>query len=272
MRLLSPLIKIKKKLEWESRYTSRRKRVLPNFLIIGAQKGGTSSLYKNLAKHPKVAKAFHKEPHFFDFNYEKGLDWYKAFFPSKIELGDKITGEATPYYIFHPDVPRRVFNDLPKTKLIVMLRNPVKRAFSHYNKDSLKGKDPLPFLEAINSEEERLTGEIESNTDPFNQKYHWKHSYLSRGRYAEQLKRWFNVFSRNQILVIQSEKYFTDTKNVFKMVQDFLELPYWDPGAISKHNVGKYSKMDKTTEKALTNYFKPYNEHLYKLIGERYDW
>ena len=266
-------IKFIKRCKWEIRLATKKKRALPNFLIIGTQKGGTSSLYKNLLKHPKVEPSFHKEPHFYDFNYSKGIDWYRAFFPIKKKLGDKITGEATPYYLYHPDVPKRVYETQPNVKLIILLRNPVNRAFSHYNKDSLRGKDPLPFKEAVKAEDSRLNEERENNpNDHYTRLYHWKFSYLSRGKYAEQLKRWFEYFPREQILIIQSEKYYSDSISVFQELEDFLGLSHWTPNKITKHNVGRYIKLDENLREELSEYFKPYNEELYTLLGERYDW
>ena len=272
-KVLSYPLKVIKSVKWEIRRATKMDRVLPNFLIIGAKKGGTSSLYKNLRKHPDVEPSFHKEPHFYDFNYSKGTDWYRCFFPRNNRLGDRITGEATPYYLFHPDVPKRVFETQPDVRLIVLLRNPVNRAYSHYNKDSLRGKDPLPFKEAVRAEESRLNEERENHPDdPYREIYHWKFSYISRGRYAEQLKRWSEYFPRKHILVIQSEKYYSDSLSVFQKVEDFLGLPHWNPGEITKYNVGRYSKLDDSLKQEFSEYFKPYNEDLYDLLGERFDW
>jgi len=272
-KVLTYLIPFIQRCKWDIRLVTKKKRALPNFLIIGTQKGGTSSLYKNLWKHPQVEPSFHKEPHFYDFNYSKDLDWYRAFFPIKKKLGDRITGEATPYYLYHPDVPKRVYETQPNVKLIILLRNPVNRAFSHYNKDSLRGKDPLPFKEAVKAEDSRLIEERENNpNDHYTRLYHWKFSYLSRGKYAEQLKRWFEYFPRKQILIIQSEKYYSDSVSVFQEVEDFLGISHWTPSEITKYNVGRYIELDENLREELSEYFKPYNEELYTLLGERYDW
>src|SRR5579863_6754349 len=123
------------------RAASSRIRLLPDFMIIGTQKGGTTSLYNYLIDHPNISSIFKKEPHFFDFNFYKGVSWYRAHFPSLLEKyyservhGQKfITGEASPYYLYHPLVPQRIKETMPTayTKFIVLLRNPIDRAYSH---------------------------------------------------------------------------------------------------------------------------------------------
>lgn len=134
-------------------------RLLPNFIIIGAQKGGTSSMFSYLKQHPQLQLPDIKEIHFFDNNYQKGSTWYKSHFPLII-VKNKLTGEASPYYLFHPHVPQRVIQLCPKVKLIVMLRNPADRAYSHYMMQNKRKIDPLPtFEEAIDAEESRLRDE-----------------------------------------------------------------------------------------------------------------
>jgi len=261
-----------KKIKLRYNLSSSSHRVLPNFIIIGAQKGGTSSLYKNLIRHPSVKASFHKEPHFYDFNYFEGISWYKAFFPRETEMNNKLTGEATPYYLFHPKAPKRVKETQPDVKLLVMLRNPVNRAYSHYNKDSLRGKDPLSFIDAVHAEDQRFEEEKKQYEDPYKCINHWKRSYLSRGKYAEQLERWFKFFPRKQFLIIQSEQYYSNASKIYSDVLNFLDLPEWDPKFISKHNIGKYDKMNEDTKKELTEYFEPYNQKLYSLLGVAYDW
>src|SRR6188508_1226206 len=106
----------------------------PTFMIIGTQKGGTTSLHRYLDKHPDVTMALKKEVHFFDSFYFKGSDWYLAHFPLRSEAAQ--TGEASPTYIFHPEAPRRVYDAFPQVKLIALLRNPVDRAYSHHQMES----------------------------------------------------------------------------------------------------------------------------------------
>src|SRR2546423_13513556 len=116
-------------------------RIIPDFLIIGGQKCGTTSLYYYLIEHPNIAPAVRKQMHFFDNRFKKGFGWYKSNFPTIFSKWYKtflhkqkfVSGEATPYYLFHPLAASRVHQFLPDVKLIVLLRNPVNRAYSHYN-------------------------------------------------------------------------------------------------------------------------------------------
>jgi len=142
-------------------------RVLPDFIIIGVQKGGTTSLYKYLVQQKSVMPAFRKEVHFFDDpNFEKGIGWYRAQLPSSaykdyqqfIHKEKTIAGEGSPYYIFHPQVPRRIYEMIPAVKLIAMLRNPIDRAYSHYHHNRRERREPLSFAEAIAREPERIGG------------------------------------------------------------------------------------------------------------------
>ena len=142
------------------RHATRTRRILPSFLIIGAQRAGTTSLFRYLLAHPDVAGPsggdaavwWVKETHFFDEKYSKGLDWYRSFFPldatrqRRRKRGhDLLAGEATPYYMFHPAVPARAAATLPDVRLIALLRDPVERAYSHYQMMSRTGREKLDF-------------------------------------------------------------------------------------------------------------------------------
>src|SRR5262249_27856015 len=141
-----------------------------DFVIIGTQRGGTTSLYRYLIDHPDVAGAMlTKEVHYFDTNLRRGPGWYRAFFPTKAARDrhrrrtgrELVAGEASPYYLFHPLVPDRAHELLPDAKLVVMLRDPVERAFSHHGHEVELGYEQLGFAEALDREPERLAGELE---------------------------------------------------------------------------------------------------------------
>src|SRR5205823_10005526 len=180
------------------RATTNPLRLMPDFIIIGTMRGGTTSLYSYLTAHPYIGSAYMKEVHFFDVYYSKGLPWYRAQFPSsvqkyyaeRVQKQSFITGEASPYYLFHPHAPKRIAKILPQVKLIVLLRNPVSRAYSHYYHEVTGGHEKLSFEEAIACEEERIGKEAEQLAQ--NEQYvSYKHrhfSYLARGIYVDQLK------------------------------------------------------------------------------------
>ena len=195
---------------------SSRYRALPDFIIVGAQRSGTTSLYRYISEHPDVIPAIRKEIHYFDLNYEKGVNWYRRHFPlckhidflSKTRGVNVITGEASPYYLYYSLVPNRIYSTIPDVKIIIMLRNPVDRAYSHYFHEKRLGKEKLSFEDATRNESERL---LDNNNDgDFS---HQHYSYLSRGKYIEQVKRYFEVFIKDNILIIGSEDFFNKIMN-----------------------------------------------------------
>ena len=250
-------------------------RVLPDFVIIGTMKGGTTSMFQYLAQHPQVHPPFRKEIKFFDIHYPKGLGWYRSHFPLSLKMKDGgLTGEATPYYLFHPLAATRMAKDLPKAKLIIMLRNPVDRTYSHYNHMVRVGREPLAFDDAIAAEPERLAGEAEKIiADPnYSTFMHGHYSYLARSRYAEQLPRWLDAFPRDQILILPSEEQTSDPASTFQKALSFLGLDPWTLKHFDIFKQGSYNKMPAETRKKLVGYFRPYNQQLYELLDMKFDW
>jgi hypothetical protein len=256
-------------------------RVMPDFIIIGGQKCGTSSLYRHLVHHPSVVAALHKEVHFFDFHFKKGIYWYRANFPSichklLVQKRSKnfATGEASPYYIFHPHVPGRVFHTVPGVRLIALLRNPVDRAYSHYHHEVRYGREPLSFEEAIEKESERLNGEKEKMLGDahYHSAPHRFYSYLARGVYVDQLKVWMSLFPRENILILRSEDLFADSPGILDRVCKFLNLPGQRMHDRRIYGEGHYTGMQASTRKRLIAYFEPHNERLYRYLGENFRW
>jgi hypothetical protein len=251
-------------------------RGLPSGLIIGAQKGGTSSLFHYLVQHPEVVPPANKEIHYFDTYYDRGDRWYRGRFPFQYQLrGGACTLEATPYYLPHPLAPARAFQLLPHAKLIALLRNPVDRAFSHYQHVVRAGGETLSFPEAVEQEPVRLAGEENRlRTEPgYHSIAYLKHSYLRRGHYVEDLRRWAEHYPRSQLLVLQSEWFFRDPAGATSAVQQFLGLrPY---GAVTYRPVlqGSYDReMPPALRRRLVAYFEPYNRALYQWLGREFDW
>jgi hypothetical protein len=244
----------------------------PHFLIIGAQKAGTTSLHKYISEHPRVRAAARKEMHFFDLNFEKGLSWYLECFPS-LEPG-YITGDASPYYLVHPLVPQRVQKLFPDIKLIILLRDPVERTISHYKHSKYKQHESLSFEDALSQESQRLAGEYEELMhNPDYKSYSYRHySYKERSRYVEQLQRWFSFFSREQFLIIKSEDLFTHPREVTNQVFSFLGLePYRLPAYPHYNKTSYFLVVDKDLRVKLATYFKPYNQALKELVGISWD-
>lgn len=246
---------------------------LPDFLIIGAQRGGTTSLHHYLALHPDVLPADVKEVHYFDLNYASGADWYRARFPRKEHPGQR-AGEASPYYLFHPLVPARVRALAPDVKLLALLRNPVERALSHYQLSVHRGVETLPFEEALDREPDRLAGEAERLlADPtYHSRAHQYFSYQARGFYTAQLEAWFAHFPRRQFLLLASEDLYRAPATVYAQVLDFLGLKAWQPERFSRRNGYDYADMAPATRRRLVETFVPANQQLYRLLGKDLGW
>jgi hypothetical protein len=259
-------------------------RLLPDFVIIGGQKCGTTSLYNYLIEHPNVLPARNKETRFFQTQrYERGELWYRASFPTEArkrraekEGGQKlITGESTPEYLFFPQVPGRVRKMVPHARLIVLLRNPVDRAYSHYQHKVRNGRETLSFEEAIEREEERLAGEVDQVlADPRYYSYNLDHySYLRRGIYVDQLRAWRRFFPKEHLLILRSEDLYEDAPAVVGHTLTFLGLPALDTERYARHNVGGYAgRMDPAMRERLVKYFRPYNRKLYEYLDRDFSW
>ncbi len=236
---------------------------MPDFVIIGAQKCGTTFLYHLLGQHPHVEPATKKEIHFFDHHFSKGTDWYRSHFPPPTwkEGRKSITGESSPYYLFHPHATRRMAGVIPRARLIVLLRNPVDRAYSDYQHEVRFEGESRTFEEAVGFDRASLDARCE---------------YLSKGLYVDQLMRWSNFFAKEQMLVLKSEDFFERTPEILKVILDFLSLPDWEPGAWEipkKLNRGEYEQeMDPATRRWLEDYFEPHNRRLYEFLGTDFGW
>lgn len=257
-------------------------RVLPDFLIVGAQKAGTTSLYHYLKQHPQIVSASHKEVHFFDYNFHKGSLLYKSYFPRELEIEQRkaqlnkkvITGETSPYYLFHPLAPYRIAKLLPEVKIIILLRDPAVRTYSHYQHEVRKGRESLAFEEALEQEEKRLQGEVEKIVS--NRKYcsynHTCFSYVSRSLYLAQVKVYYKLFKQDNILILSSENFFSNTQQVYEKILDFLGLETASLGNKKAKNVGIYNKSAIPLEKQLRAYFQPHNQKLYEYLQRDFNW
>lgn len=236
--------------------------MLRNFLIIGAQRAGTTSLYEYICAHPKVGRAKAKEIHFFDWQYDKGFAWYKRQFPKMRGTG-RITGEATPSYLFAPIAPERVARHKPEVKLLVLLRDPVMRAYSQYYHNKARGTETLAFRQALDAEEGRV------HYADYRDWFEW--SYKRRGWYAEQLKGWFQYFPRNQFHIIHSDDLFAIPDEMMQGVWNFLSLESHELAECPAHRQQKYRTYQSTVN-YLAEYFEPYNRELYELLGRDFGW
>ncbi len=255
---------------------------LPDFLVIGVGKGGTTFLYHLLCQHPLVEPAATKEVHFFGNLYDEGVEWYRQCFPTPRWKDGRttITGEASPH-IAHPLAPERAGQVVPEARLIALLRNPVDRAYSRYQQMVRRGRVTRSFEEVIEREEALLLEAPQSGED--REKYFaevressedWIQA-LYKGFYLEHLARWAEHFDREQMLILKSEDFFARPREVLQQVFGFLGLPEWEPDPSEferKRNTRGYEKMSPETRRSLEEHFQPHNRRLYDYLGRDLGW
>jgi hypothetical protein len=297
----------------------------PEFMLIGGAKCGTTSFSTYLPSHPQVKNCQIKEPNFWSWQLCTRSQYQGLFVNpepiSEPKPDQQVSGEYSTSSLIHPLVPRRVRARLPNLKIIVLLRNPVDRAYSHYIMSQREGLEPFKsFDEIVRQEVSEVPNLLAAHRRGFldldyrsnahrslpdgtpisvaEHNHNWpahtldseEHlfrfygtSYVFRSLYHSQLWRWMQLFPRQQIKVIQAEKLFADREAVMNDVVSFLNLqPYefkpqdlehsWGGGASNHQKPGDYERMKPDTRHYLQTYFEPFNEQLFELIGERYDW
>ena len=265
-----------------ARRATARARVRPTFLVIGAQKGGTTALYRYLREHPAAFCATPKEVHYFNVEYHRGPGWYLAHFPLatrgaavRRRLGVRpAVGEVTPAYLFHPRVPEQVHAFDPELKLVAALRDPVERAYSQYQMQLRGGTETRSFEYALEREEEEWPRELERLlADPaYVSPTGLQRSYVARGRYAEQLERWLRFFPREQLLILTSEDLLGDPAGPMAAVAAFLGIPAWQAETYPLRSVNEYGPMAPEVRDRLARTFEPHNRRLEELLGRRLPW
>jgi sulfotransferase family protein len=223
-----------------------------------------------LSRHPSIAPPLRKEPQYFTLHNNKGDAWYRAHFPTAAarraherRTGEPLlTFEATPYYLYHPDAPGRAARTVPEAKLVALLRNPVDRAFSHYQHTRSRGLEPLSFGAALDAETDRLASSDASQR---------LHSYVSRGRYADQLARWLDQFPRPQVLVLRSEDLFDDMAAAVARVVEFLGLSAMPAVPLSPAAAAR-PRLDDPVRERLRGEFAASNRALADLLGTDLWW
>lgn len=257
-------------------------RMSPDFLIVGAQRCGTTSMFKTLAQHPGFARPFlRKGIHYFDVAYDRGPRWYRGHFPisatSRLRRRGgpgPITGESSPYYSFHPTAADRIAADLPGIKLIMLLRDPVERAYSAHSHELARGYETEPFERAVELEAERIAGERERMiADPSYDSFDLQHhAYVSRGRYIEQLRRLEAAVGRDRLLVLDSDEFFQTPEPVFERVLEFLGLPAADGIVFERHNARRRSPMDEELRERLRAGYEESDAELAEWWGRTPSW
>ena len=239
---------------------------LPDFLVIGVQKAGTSSLFGALCRHPEIQEPARKEVHFFDREWPQGVDWYREQFTGPV------TGEATPYYVFHPLALERMQAVVPDARLVLLLRDPVQRAVSHYWHEVRLGHEDRSLEDALAAEEERLAGEEERiRADAGYRGWALQHfSYCARGDYVPQLRRLFALYTRRQVQVICFEDLVADSRRVFDDLAAFLGVGPFPPEVeLPAMNVGRYDTPSPAAVEVLERRFAGWSAAVDEVLAGR---
>ena len=252
-------------------------RVLPDFLVIGAKRCGTTSLYKHLPEHPCVSKSPYDNMGFFNENFHLGVNWYKSFFPTtftknkiKSKFGNFLTFDVTTRYMEEESTAFNVNQTKSNMKIVVILRNPVDRAYSHYHVNVKEKSEKRSFEDAIFEEMNIIENEdINKILQTFPAD---KPHYLKKGLYALQLKPWFRIFPRENILILSTEEFEKNQDEVYRKIFNFLNVSDFKIKNKEKMEKGNYSTMNHNTRKKLLDFFMPHNNELFEMINEIYDW
>lgn len=241
----------------------------PAFMVIGAQKSGTKALRQYLVAHPQITQTAHvNEIHFFDNDaqYARDIAHYHRYFPLPFQLGaGNVTFDNTPDYLATPQVPARIHAYDPAIKLIAVLRDPVKRAFSAWNMYRQQGSEARDFATCVQEDIARIqAGDTGLHASP-----------VGHGLYAEQIERYLQYFDRAQLVILHSDDLRHATQPTLDRVIAFLELsPYrWPASQLDPVHVRQYGQsMDSDTRAALRAFYRPYNATLFDLLGRDFGW
>lgn len=264
-------------------------RPLPDYLIIGCKRGGTTSLFNYLVDHPGVLRMYPaarqvKSTDFFFKRDGHTVRWYRSHFPTeryrrKLErtLGYRaVSGEASPYYVWDPRIAAKVREVAPDVKCILLLRDPVKRAWSHYQERRENNTEPLTFAEAIAAEDARTDGELEKMLadSEYYSEAHDFYSYRQRGVYAPQIRNWLEHFPREQVLIVYAEDLYRDTTETFGQVCDFLGIPRMEMPTTAPYNSmpGSKDKPPADVVAELREFYRPLQNDLEELVGRPAPW
>jgi hypothetical protein len=258
------------------------RRVLPSMLIVGAQRAGTTTLFKALSQHESfLGPTLRKGVHYFDLHFDEPLDWYRAHFPTKAaaeslqhRTGNAVVvGESSPYYLWHPLVADRIARALPGVRVVALLRDPVERAYSAHAHELARGYETEPFERALDLEIERLAGEEErirtGETD--RSLVHQHLAYVQRGEYIDQLERMAGAVGRDHMLVLDSADFWAQPEHNWPTVTSFLGLSE-KKVALEQHNARSRAPMSADVRARLEEHFAPFDERLARWWGRTPSW
>ena len=262
---------------------TRRLRATPGLLIAGGQRCGTTSMYKALVQQPTIFRpVWRKGVHYFDVSFDHDLDWYRGHFPLQAQLersGRKhgtnaLCFESSPYYLFHPLAGERIAATLPEVKMLILVRDPVERAYSAHAHELARGFETLPFEAALEAEAGRLEGEEQRlRDDPAYESLAHRHqAYRQRGEYAPQIEKMASLLGREQVKVVDSHRFFETPGEAYAEVLEWLEVKPVRSAVFDKYNGRPRLEMPDHVRRALTAHFEPFDEQLTPWLGHEPSW
>jgi hypothetical protein len=243
-------------------------------LLVGAQRCGTTSLFRALIAHPAIRSAnFHKGVNYFDVNYDRGLRWYRGHFPVKRHAREQCF-DASGYYMFHPHAPQRIIRDLPEVKVVAMVRDPVERAYSAYQHEYARGYETESFAGALELETQRVEPELARmrSDDTYESSVYRHQAYRRRGHYADQLQVFVDALGPTRVHVIESERFFSTPESEYTRLLEFLGAPMQMPARFDRYNARSRAPMEEALREELTGYFAEHDARLGQMLGRQPIW
>jgi hypothetical protein len=233
-----------------------------------------------LSEHPQVARpTVNKGTGYFDVHYDRGSRWYRGHFPlayraRRTHGPGVVTFESSGYYLFHPLAASRIARDLPDVRVVVLVRDPVERAYSAHRHELARGFESEPFEVAIELEEERTAGEVERIlADPSYESFHHRHhSYLARSRYSEQIDRFLAELGPDRVCILDAGALFEDPAAEFERLRSWLGLAEWEPGKVEQWNARPGTPLPGEVDARLRRHFEPYDARLAEQMGRTPSW
>ena len=254
-------------------------RVIPDFLVIGAKRCGTTSLYQHLPEHPCISKSPYDNMGFFNDNFHLGVNWYKSFFPTtftrnkiKSKFGDFLAFDVTTKYMEEESTANNVYQTKPNMKIIIILRNPVDRAYSQYHLSVRQAAERRSFEDVVEENMNRLNKESHEHHEIKPRFSAKEDNYLKKGLYALQLRYWLKIFPRENILVVSTEEFESNQQIIYNKIFEFLNISKFEVKNTKKMEKGNYLPMKSETRNLLLDYFRPHNHELFELINMEFNW
>jgi len=254
-------------------------RVIPDFLVIGAKRCGTTSLYQHLPEHPCISKSPHDNMGFFNDNFHLGVNWYKSFFPTtftrkkiKSKFGNFLAFDVTTKYMEEESTANNVYQTKPNMKIIIILRNPVDRAYSQYHLSVRQTAERRSFEDVVEENMNRLNKESHEHYEIKPRFSAKEDNYLKKGLYALQLRYWLKIFPRENILIVSTEEFESNQQIIYNKIFEFLNISKFEVKNTKKMEKGNYPPMKSETRNLLLDYFRSHNHELFELINIKFDW